>query len=248
MEYKETDVKNLIAIGYLSGVVDAFGKSMNITSDDMKSRMMKSNTIRSTLVDDLSNIDAVELIKSGKNIASGVLSGHSTTTSSEPHSDTLFQKAEHAIEGLFHREPTHEEHHESMPAMQEHHESMPAMQEPIVPPVMQEPIVPPVMQEPIVPPVMQEPVVPPVMQEPVVPPVMQEPVVPPVMQEPVVSPVIQEPIVPPVMQEPVVSPVVPNASVIHPMNQAAPPPVSMGGRKKNKTKKRKTKKTKKTRK
>jgi len=219
MEFKESDVKNLIAIGYLSGVVDAFGKSMNITPDDMKSRMMKSNTIRTTLVDDLSNIDAVELVKSGKNIASGVLSGHSTTTTSEPHSDSLFQKAEHAIEGLFHREPTHEEHHEVMP--EEHHE-VPVL-EPVTP--VLEPVTP--VLEPVTP--VLEPVTP--VLEPVTP--VLEPVTP-----------VLEPVSPITPNASVIHPM----NQAAPPAPYTPTPNVIGGRKKNKSKKRKTKKVKKTRK
>ena len=101
MEYNESDVKNLIAVGYLSGVVDAFGKGVQITPEDMKSRMMKSNTIRSSLVDNLSNIDAVALVKSGKSIASGVLKGDNTAAPIESHSTSLFQRAENAIGSIF---------------------------------------------------------------------------------------------------------------------------------------------------
>ena len=139
MEYKESDVKNLIAVGYLTGVVDAFGKSINISQDDMKTRMMKSNTIRTTLVDNITNIDAVGLVKSGKSIASEVLAGRSATTSSVPPTESLFQKAEHAIEGLFYSAPKHEEHDEFTPAF----EPVAAVVEPVTPVV--EPV-PPVVE------------------------------------------------------------------------------------------------------
>jgi len=143
MEYKESDVKNLIAVGYLTGVVDAFGKSINISQDDMKTRMMKSNTIRTTLVDNITNIDAVGLVKSGKSIASEVLAGRSATTSSVPPTESLFQKAEHAIEGLFYSAPKHEEHDEFTPAF----EPVAAVVEPVTPVV--EPVTPVV--EPVTP-------------------------------------------------------------------------------------------------
>ena len=176
MEYKESDVKNLIAVGYLTGVVDAFGKSINISQDDMKTRMMKSNTIRTTLVDDITNIDAVGLVKSGKSIASDVLAGRSATTSSVPPTESLFQKAEHAIEGLFYGEPKHDE---LTPAA----EPVASVVEPVVPVV--EPVTPVV--EPVVPVV--EPVTPVV--EPVAPATPNASVVPVTPNASVVNPMNQ---------------------------------------------------------
>jgi hypothetical protein len=206
MEYKESDVENLIAVGYLTGVVDAFSKSMNITAEDMKTSMMKSDSIRHILVDSIGNTNTIELVKKSKEIASKVLTGDNTADTVEPPTESLLQRAEHAITSLFSSKPVQE--------------STPVVTTPEVPPVVE-----PAVTTPEVPPVVE--------------PVVTTPEVPPV-----VEPAVTTPEVPPEVP-PAVTPVVPNASAMNPM---APPPVSVGGRKKNKSRKRKTKKSKKTRK
>jgi hypothetical protein len=215
MDYKEPDVENLIAVGYLTGVVDAFSKSMNISAEDMKSNMMKSDTIRRTLVDSLGSTDAVGLVKKSREIASRVLHGDNTADTTEPPAESLLQRAEHAIASLF-------------------TSSKPATQEPEVSQTTE-----PVVTGPEVPPVVE-----PAFTTPEVPPVVITPEVPPVVEPAVTTPEVP-PVVEPVVTTPEVQPAVPNASAMNPM---APPPVSVGGRKKNKSRRRKSKKAKKTRK
>ena len=221
MEYKESDVENLIAVGYLTGVVDAFSKSMNITAEDMKTSMMKSDSIRHILVDSIGNTNTIELVKKSKEIASKVLSGDNTADTVEPPTESLLQRAEHAITSLFSSKPAKE--------------STPVVTTPEVPPVVE-----PVVTTPEVPPVVE-----PAVTTPEVPPAVTTPEVPPAVTTPEVPPAVTTPEVPPAVTTPEVPPVVPNASAMNPM---APPPVSVGGRKKNKSRKRKTKKSKKTRK
>jgi hypothetical protein len=228
MDYKEPDVENLIAVGYLTGVVDAFSKSMNISAEDMKSNMMKSDTIRRTLVDSLGSTDAVGLVKKSREIASRVLHGDNTADTTEPPAESLLQRAEHAIASLF---------TSSKPATQEPEVSQttePVVTGPEVPPVVE-----PAFTTPEVPPVVE-----PAFTTPEVPPVVITPEVPPVVEPAVTTPEVP-PVVEPVVTTPEVQPAVPNASAMNPM---APPPVSVGGRKKNKSRRRKSKKAKKTRK
>ena len=230
MEYKESDVENLIAVGYLTGVVDAFSKSMNITAEDMKTSMMKSDSIRHILVDSIGNTNTIELVKKSKEIASKVLSGDNTADTVEPPTESLLQRAEHAITSLFSSKPAQEE-------IKTH--------EAVVPETVSVPEVQPEIYSDITAPVVTTPevsqVVEPAVTSSEVPPAFTAAEVPPVVTTPEVPPVVTTPEVPPI----VTTPVVPNASAMNPM---APPPVSIGGRKKNKSRKRKTKKSKKTRK
>jgi hypothetical protein len=238
MDYKEPDVENLIAVGYLTGVVDAFSKSMNISAEDMKNNMMKSDTIRRTLVDSLGSTDVVGLVKKSREIASRVLHGDNTADTTEPPAESLLQRAEHAIASLF---------TSSKPATQEPQTAEPVVTGPEVPlevsPEVTTPEVPPAVTTPEVPPAVTTPEVPPAVTTPEVPPAVTTPEVPPAVTTPEVPPEVPPAITGP--EVPPEVPPVPNASAMNPM---APPPVSVGGRKKNKSRRRKSKKAKKTRK